>query len=149
MMTSIADIQCVFIDTSAWIDLMSKSERHHTAAVAFHKSLARMTFRVTTWGIVSETFTWIRYHVGSREAIKWLALKEHLEEQGFLQVVFPDSQMEVAVRKIIDRFHDQNLSYVDAFSIALIKSRPDIDAIFAFDRHMALAGLPVLPGLLN
>ena len=148
-MTSIADIQCVFIDTSAWIDLMSKSERHHTAAVAFHKSLARMTFRVTTWGIVSETFTWIRYHVGSREATKWLTLKEHLEEQGFLQVVFPESQMEVAVRKVIDRFHDQNLSYVDAFSIALIKSRPDIDAIFAFDHHMALAGLPVLPGLLN
>lgn len=148
-MTSIADIQCVFIDTSAWIDLMNKSERHHAAAVAFHKSLAPMTFRVTTWGIVSETFTWIRYHVGSGEATKWLALKEHLEGQGFLQVVFPDSQMEVAVRKVIDRFHDQNLSYVDAFSIALIKSRPDIDAIFAFDHHMALADLPVLPGQLN
>ncbi len=39
--------------------------------------------------------------------------------------------------------------YVDAFSIAIIQSRPDIDAIFAFDHHMALAGIPVLPGLLN
>ncbi|HLQ30479.1 MAG TPA: hypothetical protein VK140_14700 [Ktedonobacteraceae bacterium] len=59
MMTSISDIQRVFVDSLAWIDLMNKNERHHAAAVAFHKSLAPMTLRVTTWGIVSETFTWI------------------------------------------------------------------------------------------
>lgn len=149
MTTSIADIQHVFVDTSAWIDLMNRNERHHVDAVAFHKSLAPMTLRITTWGIVSETFTWIRYHVGSREASGWLASKEMLERQGLLQVVFPDPLMEVGVRKVIDRFHDQDLSYVDAFSIALIQSRPDIDAIFAFDHHMTLAGLPVLPGLLD
>jgi predicted nucleic acid-binding protein len=149
MTTSIADIQRVFVDSSAWIDLMNKNERYHAAAVAFHKSLNPMTLRISSWGIVSETFTWIRYHIGSREASRWLSLKESLEQQGFLQVVFPDSQMEVGVRKVIDRFHDQDLSYVDAFSIALIQSRPDIDAIFAFDHHMAFAGLPVLPGPLD
>lgn len=149
MTTSIAEIQRVFVDSSAWIDLMNKNERHHAAAVAFHKSLNPMTLRITSWGIVSETFTWIRYHIGSREASRWLALKESLEQQGFLQVVFPASQMEIGVRKVIDRFHDQDLSYVDAFSIALIQSRPDIDAIFAFDHHMALTGLPVLPGSLD
>lgn len=148
-MTSIVDIQRVFVDTSAWIDLMNRNERHHADAVAFHKSLVPMTLRITTWGIVSETFTWIRYHVGSREASRWLVSKELLERQALLQVVFPDPLMEVGVRKVIDRFHDQDLSYVDAFSIALIQSRPDIDAIFAFDHHMTLTGLPVLPGLLD
>jgi uncharacterized protein len=128
---------------------MNKKERHHAAAITFHRSLAPMTFRITTWGIVSETFTWIRYHIGSREALRWLILKESLEHQGFLQVVFPDPQMEVGVRKVIDRFQDQSLSYVDAFSIALIQSRPEIDAVFAFDHHMILAGLPVLPGPLG
>ena len=68
MTTSIADIKRVFVDTSAWIDLMNSKERHHTAAVTFHKSLAPMTLRITSWGIVSETFTWIRYHIGYREA---------------------------------------------------------------------------------
>ncbi|HYU76460.1 MAG TPA: hypothetical protein VEL31_27635, partial [Ktedonobacteraceae bacterium] len=110
MTTSIADIQRVFVDSSAWIDLMNKNERHHAAAVTFHKSLNPMTLRITSWGIVSETFTWIRYHIGSREASRWLSLKESLEQQGFLQVVFPDSQMEVGARKVIDRFHDQDLS---------------------------------------
>ncbi len=148
-MTSTADIRRVFVDSSAWIDLMNKNERHHTAALAFHKSLNPMTLRITSWGIVSETFTWVRYHVGSREAIRWLTLKEALEHQGFLQVVFPNPEMELGVRKVIDRFQDQALSYVDAFSIALIQSRPDIDAVFAFDHHMTFAGLPVLPGPLS
>lgn len=149
MMTSIADIKRVFIDTSAWIDLMNSNERHHIAAVNFHKSLTPMTLRITTWGIVSETYTWIRYYIGYREAYRWLTLKDSLEDQAFLQVVCPDHQMEIGVRKVISRFQDQQLSYVDAFSLALIQSRPDIDAIFAFDHHMSLAGIPVLPGLLN
>jgi uncharacterized protein len=149
MTTSIADFKRVFIDTSAWIDLMNSNERNHTVAVNFHKSLSPMTLRITTWGIVSETYTWIRYHIGFREASRWLTLKDSLEDQGFLQVVCPDHQMEIGVRKVIIRFHDQQLSYVDAFSLALIQSRPDIDAIFAFDHHMSLAGIPVLPGLLD
>jgi len=149
MMTSTADIQSIFVDTSAWIDLMNKSERHHAAAVEFHQSLPSTTLHITTWGIVSETFTWIRYHIGGREALRWLTLKETMERQGVLQVVFPDSQMEVGVRKVINRFGDQSLSYVDAFSIVLIQSRPDIDAVFAFDHHMTLTGLPVLPGVLK
>src|SRR5260370_33685328 len=144
-----ADIKRVFIDTCAWIDLMNSSERHHAAAVAFHKSLAPMTLRITTWGIVSETFTWIRYHIGYREASRWLSLKDSLENQVFLQVVYPDSQIELGVRKVIDRFLYQHLSYVDAFSIVLIQSRPCMDVIFHFDYVMTLAGLPVLPGLLD
>ncbi|HLH63282.1 MAG TPA: PIN domain-containing protein [Ktedonobacteraceae bacterium] len=149
MTTSIADIRRVFVDTSAWIDLMDSNERHHAAAVAFHQSLSPMTLRVTSWGVVSETYTWIRYHIGAREASRWLMVKDTIENQGFLQVVYPDSQMEAGVCKVIGRYHDRKLSYVDAFSIALIQSRPDIDAVFAFDHHMALAGLPVLPGLLD
>lgn len=149
MTTSIADLKRIFIDTSAWIALMNNNELHHTAAVTFHKSLAPMTLHITSWGIVSETFTWIRYHIGEREATRWLSVKDSLENQGFLQIIYPDSQMEVGVRRAIGRYHDQKLSYVDAFTIALIQSRPDIDAIFAFDHHMAIAGIPVLPGFLD
>ena len=52
-MTSTAEFKRVFIDTSAWIDLMNSRERHHAAAVTFHKSLSPMTLRITSWGIVS------------------------------------------------------------------------------------------------
>lgn len=148
-MTSTAEIRRVFVDTSAWISLISQEEQHHTDAVTFHQSLNPSALRITSWGVVAETFTWMRYHIGQREASQWLDLKDALEKQGTLQVVFPDYQMEARVRRVLGRYHDQTLSYVDAFSIAIIQSRPDIDAIFAFDHHMALAGIPVLPGLLN
>src|SRR5947209_1208747 len=129
MTISTSEIRRIFVDSSAWIDLMNKSEHNHSEAVTFHKSLASTTYRITTWGIVSETYTWIRYHIGGREALRWLALKEMLERQGLLQIVYPEPEMEIGVKKIIERFHDQKLSYVDAFSIALVKARPDIDAI--------------------
>lgn len=149
MTTYTDEIKRLFIDTSAWIALMNKKEQHYAAALTFHQSLNPSTLRVTSWGVVSETFTWILYHIGQREASRWLDLKDALEKQGILQVVFPDYQMEARVRRVLGRYHDQTLSYVDAFSIAIIQSRPDIDAIFAFDHHMALAGIPILPGLLN
>ncbi len=47
-MTSTADIKRAFIDITAWINLMNSNERHLTAAVIFHKSLAPMTLRITT-----------------------------------------------------------------------------------------------------
>lgn len=75
MTTSMADINRVFIDTSAWIALMNSNEHHHTAAVTFHKSLAPMTLRITSWGIVSETYTWIRYHIGDRETARRLTVQ--------------------------------------------------------------------------
>src|SRR5947209_9838196 len=107
MMTSMADIKRVFVDTSAWIDLMNSNERYHTIAVTFHKSLASTTLRITSWGIVSETYTWIRYHIGEREAARWLTVKDAMENQGFLQILYPDAEMEVGVRRVIQRFHDQ------------------------------------------
>ena len=58
-MISTSDIRRILVDTSAWIDLMNQNERHHDAAVTFHKSLPVETLRLTTWGIVSETFTWL------------------------------------------------------------------------------------------
>ncbi len=144
-MTSISDIRRVFVDTSAWIELIDKNSLHHSHALFFHTNLNPMALRITSWGVISETFTWIRYRTGHRDATSWLAMKDELEDRGYLQVVFPDPPMESRVRRIIARFHDQKLSYVDAFSIALIQSRPDIDAVFAFDHHLALAGIPLLP----
>ena len=101
-MPSTPEFKRVFIDTSVWIDLMKSRERHHAAAVTFHKSLSPMTLRITSWGIVSGRSPEFRYHIGYREAARWLSLRDTLENQGFLQVVYPDSHMELGVRKVID-----------------------------------------------
>jgi predicted nucleic acid-binding protein len=124
---------------------MDRRERHYQDAVRFHRSLDPGVLRMTTWGIVSETYTWLRYHAGFYPAERWLNEEAALESQGSLEVTYPTPAMTAGTRRILARFSDQDLSYVDAFSLYVVQVR-EIDAIFAFDHHLALVGVPVLPG---
>lgn len=122
------------------------SERDHAAAVAFHREVGGSVPRVTTWGIIAETYTWLRYHVGYRQADFWLREEAELEDRGVLEVVFPSAETEAGTRRELSRFPDQDLSYVDALTLHVVRTRRDIDVIFSFDHQLLLAGLPVLPG---
>lgn len=74
---------------------------------------------------------------------------EEAEEQGLLSVVYLDRELEKRARQIIYRFQDQDISYVDAITLAILQSNSGIDAVFSFDCHMILAGISVLPGNLK
>jgi predicted nucleic acid-binding protein len=136
------------VDTSAWLALINERDDHHAPAVQFVRGLEPTSPRVTTWGVVSETYTWLRYHVGYRAADRWLHEEAALEAQDVLEVVYPDSATDMGLRQELSRFEDQKLSYVDALTLHLVRSRNDIDAVFAFDHHLTLAGVPMLPGIL-
>lgn len=125
---------------------MNRNERYHEPAVHFQRSLDPLVARLTTWGVVSETYTWLRYHLGFRQAETWLHQEAELEDRGLLEVIFPAPSMEVGIRRNLGRFSDQDLSYVDALSLYVVQTRREIDAIFAFDHHLSLVGVPVLPG---
>ena len=143
--TSIVELRRIFVDTSAWLTLFNRNERYHEAALRFHAGLGPAAVRVTTWGIVAETYTWLRYHGSHLEAERWLYEETALQNQDVLEVVFPTLATELGIHRNLSRFVDQDLSYVDAFSLYVVQARRDIDAIFAFDHHLALAGLPVFP----
>ncbi|MGI8826809.1 MAG: type II toxin-antitoxin system VapC family toxin [Chloroflexota bacterium] len=143
--TSTAELRRVFVDTSAWLALVNRKDRFHEAAAMFHRNEAGAR-RVATWGILSETYTWLRYHIGYPAAERWLYETAALEARGLIEVIYPDPSTEPSVRRILARFADQDLSYVDAFSLVVAESHRGIDAIFAFDHHLSLSGLPVLPG---
>jgi hypothetical protein len=51
----------------------------------------------------------------------------------------------VCRRKLL-KFADQDPSDVDGMTLAVLEIVPGLDALFGFDHHLALAGLPVLPG---
>ena len=145
-MTSISEFRRILVDTSAWIALMNRKDRLHERAAAFHREYGTSVRRVTTWGIVSETYTWLRYHIGHEAGQHWLQTQASLQSTGFLEVIYPTPDLDSGVRAILSRYADQDLSYVDAFSIHVIRSNKDLDAAFAFDHHFALAGVPVIPG---
>jgi uncharacterized protein len=141
------EIRRIFVDTSAWLALINRDERSHAAALEFHRSLGAGVSRVTSWGVVGETYTWLRYHTGYPSAQRWLHEEAGLHERGVLEVIYPTPLTESGVRRTLSRFADQDLSYVDAFTLHIVQTRGDFDAIFAFDHHLSLYGVAVLPGL--
>jgi len=139
-------MRAVFVDTSAWLTLMNRNDRYHDTAVQYHRSLDPLTRRISTWGVISETYTLLRCHEGYQHAALWLHESTALRQSRVLDVVFPTADVEIGIHDNLSRFADQDLSYVDALSLYVIKSRDDIDAVFALDHHLALAGKPVWPG---
>lgn len=111
-----------------------------------HHELGRAP-RITSWGIIAETYTWLRYHVGYRAASRWLDETAALEARGVLNVIYPDATSEAGIRRTLTRFADQDLSYVDAFTLVAVETHGRVGAIFAFDHDLTLAGLPVVPGV--
>jgi predicted nucleic acid-binding protein len=135
----------IFIDTGAFLALTDPRDDLHAEAARFYRSLAPRVRRVTSWGVVAEGYTWLRYHLPGDQAHRWLARIEQSQAQGSLEIIFPDRDLDRRARLLLVRFDDQRLSYVDGHTLALLQSRPDIDAVFAFDQHLALSGLPLVP----
>jgi predicted nucleic acid-binding protein len=136
----------IFVDTSAWLALMNANDRLHHSAVAFQRTCPRAVEWITSWSVVGETFTWLRYRTGFRSAERWLHEEEALRERGALQVEYPTAHHDAGMYRVLSRFAEHDLSYVDAFTLYLVELRGDIDAIFSFDDHLVLTGCPVVPG---
>jgi predicted nucleic acid-binding protein len=58
-------VPTAFVDTGAWIALMVPRDQYHQRATTFFRSIARNTRLVTSNYVLSEAFTWLRYHNAS------------------------------------------------------------------------------------
>lgn len=135
----------VFVDTSAFIALLVEWDPHHGTALSVWNPVAEQMVQFTTWGIVSETYTWLRVKAkDDRVASRWLDQVEAAESMGYLQVIWPDPATDRLARSILRRFSDTKLSYVDATSLAVLQMYSEIDSVFCFDEHLSLVGIPFL-----
>lgn len=136
-----------FLDTGAFCALSDQSDRYHSLATRQFASLvtARVPLVLTNL-IVDESYTWLRYRLGHRQACDFLRRVREAESSTPLEVVTVDRHLEEEAVKILERFDDQDLSYTDATSLALIQERRIVRA-FTFDRHFHLVQVEVIPGL--
>lgn len=135
----------LFVDTGAFVALTNPRDQYHDAATAFYRSLAPTNRRLTSWGVISETYTWLRYHLDQRRAARWILLIEEADRLGDLEILYPDPDLDRQTRRLLLRYDDQKLSYVDGLTLAILESRADIDGVFAFDHHLALSRRLILP----
>ncbi|NGZ07778.1 MAG: PIN domain-containing protein [Nitrospira sp. LK70] len=132
----------VFWDTSFFYACLDQNDANHMPArLLVEESASSGTTWCTTWDIVSETVTLLRYRRHFRAALAFLN-----EVKPDLQIVpYGDSVRNEAERMFRTYGRDHRLSFCDAISFVVVPSRLDHVACFAFDEDFRRLGLTVLP----
>jgi predicted nucleic acid-binding protein len=123
------------VDTSAHYALVDENDRHHEEAMKFAEELSRQRIIwVVTNFIIAETYGLMLLKLGRHIAINFL---EHLlrsVEDGTTYIVRVTEADEERAWEILETYADQDFSYVDATTFAVME-RLNLDRAFAFDRH--------------
>jgi predicted nucleic acid-binding protein len=132
----------IFVDTSAWIAIINPRDKYHVAAKEFYsEALTRKRRLLISNLIVSETHTNLLWKLGHHKAISFLNI---IEQASSVQCVWSTRELESQARDILRRYDDQDFSYTDAVSFALMQQRELLEA-FAFDHHFSVVGFVQLP----
>jgi predicted nucleic acid-binding protein len=132
----------VFVDTSAFIALRNSAEREHANARSTLALLLAERAQLFTSNLVfAETYTALLVRVGRAEAIEW---GRRFRAGSALELVRVDESIEDDAWALLESHRDQERSYVDATSFALM-TREGTNVAFALDRHFEQRGLLSLP----
>jgi predicted nucleic acid-binding protein len=130
----------LFVDSSAWIALMSASDGFHAAAdVQFRDAVRARTALLTTNLVLAEVHRLILHRVGPAAAR--LALDRVAASSVVLLEHATASHHETA-RRWLTRLADQRITYTDAVSFAVMTGRR-CRAALTFDADFARAGFEV------
>ena len=133
----------VYVDSSAWIAIVDSREKAHKSAVAHYKQLLKSsTILVTSDLVLAEAQILLRRRIGAEAANIFMDSTNHSPS---IQIVFLDSETEMAAKQILKKYADQDLSLADAAGFALMKAK-GIRTAFTLDKHFAIAGFRIVPG---
>jgi hypothetical protein len=134
--------RALFVDTGGWLGVLDPKDKYHApAADFFRRALSAYTSLVTTNLVIAETYINTRRSSNHEKAVAFLDL---IEKSGRIHCVWSDDELEMSAREVLRLYHDQDFSYTDAVSFAVMQ-RDGIRDVFAFDRHFRTMGFIVLP----
>jgi predicted nucleic acid-binding protein len=127
----------VFVDTSAWYPLLLRTHPDHQRLAGHLRALIKRGRRVVTTNlIVAETHALTLRRIGPEPA---LAFVRTVAEPPNL-VVHSTAEVEAnAIRAWLERSRDQDFSFTDAVSFAVMTERR-IDEALTLDHHFEVAG---------
>ena len=127
----------IFIDTGALIARFVERDQYHVHAVEFWRGLQTERTRCLTSNFVlSETFTLLARRTTYQFAVN---RARSLYASTVLQILRPSDEDEHAALGYFDKYADQQVSFTDCVSFALME-RHGIRDVFTFDRHFMMAG---------
>lgn len=132
----------LFVDTGAWFALADRSDQYHRQAADIYPNLLSRCHHLTTTNLViAETYILIRHAIGYKAAITFL---ENIAASPRVIRIYSDSALEEIAEDILRRYQDQDFSYTDAVSFAVMKQY-EIAQAFSFDQHFITAGFTLIP----
>ena len=131
----------IFVDTGAWLALIDRDDGHHAEARAIYRALLEQHRGLCTTNLViAETYNLVRRRIGYEAAMQFLTA---IRSSTRLTLVYSDASLEREGERILKRYADQDFSFVDAVSFALMNQRGMRQA-FAFDKHFFVAGFELV-----
>ncbi|HYA11447.1 MAG TPA: PIN domain-containing protein [Thermodesulfovibrionales bacterium] len=132
----------VFVDSSAWVALADKDDNHHRKAVSIYPVILKSQKALVTSNlIIAETHVLILHELGYRAATDFL---KSVRNSPRIMTVYSTAEIEADAEVILIKYADQDFSYTDAVSFAIMK-RQKIRKAFCFDRHFLTAGFEKIP----
>ncbi|HRC87540.1 MAG TPA: type II toxin-antitoxin system VapC family toxin [Thermoanaerobaculia bacterium] len=136
----------IFVDTGPLIARYLPRDQYHQLAVDSWRDLERNRWPMLTTNLVlSETLTLL----GRRASYAFAAAKGRtLLASSRLQILHADAEDEQAALVWFEKLADQQVSFTDCLSFALMR-RHRLKKAFSFDRHFSAAGFELWAGAIS
>lgn len=131
----------LFCDTSFFFAaLYPRDVNYKKAGLLIEESIKREAALYTTWDVISETITLLRYRYSFRAAIRFLD-----EIRPALHVVYYDDSIREEAELVFRKFAgDKKISFCDAISFVVVTSVLEGIPCLSFDRDFKRLGLTVI-----
>ena len=126
-----------YVDTSALIALVDRSDTHH---LLFRRLFADPPRLVTTALVIAEGHGWFLRRYDTTRGLQFLAMIETMAPLGVVSV---GRREERAGVEILRRFSDQRLTLTDAIGMHVMQERA-VGVCWSTDFHLGLTGVPLV-----
>jgi predicted nucleic acid-binding protein len=139
--STVERIKALFCDTSFFYAALDKRDREHSRAKTLAQAIQEKQIPlVTTWEVVVETATLLRYRYSYRGATVFLD-----RVLPRLNIFYIDSEVRAKALLVFRKFsRDKEISLCDAISYVVVSERLNFIPCLAFDEDFKRLGLTVL-----
>jgi uncharacterized protein len=127
----------IFIDTGAWLARYLANDQHHKSGVTLWNKIRTARERcITSNFVLDETLTLLARRASYSFAAETARI---IYNSSALEILRPDSHTEQAALDWFEKFADQQVSFTDCISFALMHEA-GIETVYSFDSHFDRAG---------
>jgi predicted nucleic acid-binding protein len=138
-------VTLAFVDSGAWLALVMPDDVHHQRAARFYRETRPRDRLVTTNYVLSETYTWLRYRSGHRDAVRFQRMIIAANQTRRLQLVWINEEAHERAWNVFERYSDQAFSFCDCTSFVVARDE-NVDFVFGFDNDFVTMGFELKPG---